>query len=193
MMAAPRIGFIGLGLMGSAIVQRLQACGYPLTALGNRNRTGIQAALARGAQEASTARELATASDIVMMCMGTSDQVEGRMRGPDGVIAGLQDGATVIDFGTSLPASTRSLASEVAEIGGAYLDAPLGRTPAHEVDGLLNIMCAGDKDAFDRVKPVLDDIAENVFFLGASGTGHTIKLLNNAFGMTVQMPWPKPS
>ncbi|MCY4178960.1 MAG: NAD(P)-dependent oxidoreductase [Litoreibacter sp.] len=180
-----KIGFMGLGLMGGAMVGRLQDQGHDLCVLANRDRTHVDKAIARGATEAKTAKELAEASEFVMLCMGTSEQVEGRMRGADGVIAGLQAGTVVIDFGTSLPASTKALAEEVAGAGGAYLDAPLGRTPAHAVDGLLNIMCAGDKAAFEKAKPVLDDLGENVFHLGASGSGHTIKLLNNFFGMTV--------
>ncbi|RLJ59254.1 2-hydroxy-3-oxopropionate reductase [Litoreibacter meonggei] len=180
-----KIGFIGLGLMGGAMVGRLQDKGHDLVVLGNRDRTYVDQAMARGATEASTAREVAEACDIVMLCMGTSDQVEGRMHGADGVIAGLKPGAVVLDFGTSLPASTKALGVEVAAAGGAYLDAPLGRTPSHAKDGLLNIMCAGDKAAFDKVKPVLDDLGENVFHLGALGSGHTIKLINNFFGMTV--------
>jgi 2-hydroxy-3-oxopropionate reductase len=107
------------------------------------------------------------------------------MQGDDGVIAGLKSGAVVIDFGTSLPASTKALGEAVTAAGGAYLDAPLGRTPAHAVDGLLNIMCSGDQAAFDKVKATLDDLGENVFHLGALGSGHTIKLINNFFGMTV--------
>lgn len=184
-MGKPAIGFIGLGLMGAAMVQRLQAVGYGVTVMANRSRGNVDAAVARGAVEVGTAREVAAASDIVMLCMGTSDQVESRMRGPDGVIAGLRKGAVVIDFGTSLPESTRALGAEVAAAGGAMLDAPLGRTPAHAVDGKLNIMGAGDKAAYDKVKPVLDDLAENVFHLGDLGAGHTIKLINNFFGMTV--------
>ena len=180
-----KIGFIGLGLMGNAMVSRLLDKGYALTVLANRSRTNVEAAVARGASEVTTPKALAEASDIVMLCVDTSQSVEARMRGDDGVIAGLKPGATVIDFGTSLPASTRILAKEVDEAGGAYLDAPLGRTPQHAFDGLLNIMCAGDKAAFDRVEPVLKDLGENVFHLGASGAGHTIKLLNNFFGMTV--------
>ncbi|MEM9797425.1 MAG: NAD(P)-dependent oxidoreductase [Pseudomonadota bacterium] len=180
----PKIGFIGLGLMGSAMVQRLLDKGYDLTILGNRDRTGIEAATARGATEGSSARDVAAASDIVMLCMGTSDQVESRMRGPDGVIAGLRPETVVIDFGTSLPGSTTALGGEVREAGGTYLDAPLGRTPSHGREGQLNIMCAGEKGAFDRVKPVLDDLGENVFHLGALGNGHTIKLINNFFAMT---------
>ena len=184
-MSKPNIGFIGLGLMGGAMVGRLQDLGYHVTVTANRSRAAIDAAVARGADEVATARDVAAASEIVMLCMDTSASVEGRMRGPDGVIAGLAPGAVVIDFGTSLPASTRALGKEVAAAGGAYLDAPLGRTPAHAKDGLLNIMAAGDADAFGRVEPVLRDLGENVFHLGALGSGHTIKLLNNFFGMTV--------
>jgi len=184
-MTKPTIGFIGLGLMGGAMVNRLQDQGYSLTVLGNRDRTYLDAAIARGAVEASSAKAVAEASDIVMLCMGTSDHVEARMRGDEGVIAGLRAGATVVDFGTSLPGSSRTLSEEVETAGGTYLDAPLGRTPSHAKDGLLNIMASGDKAAFDKVEPVLKDLGENVFHLGAIGSGHTIKLINNFFGMTV--------
>ncbi|WP_390911769.1 NAD(P)-binding domain-containing protein [Pseudosulfitobacter sp. SM2401] len=184
-MSKPTIGFIGLGLMGAAMVGRLQDLGYSLTVMANRSRPNVDAAIARGATEVSTARDVAAASDVIMLCMDTSASVEGRMRGADGVIAGLKPGATVVDFGTSLPGSTRALGVEVEAAGGHYLDAPLGRTPAHAKDGLLNIMTAGDKDAFAAVEPVLKDLGENVFHLGDLGSGHTIKLINNFFGMTV--------
>ena len=167
------------------MVGRLQDLGYRLTVLGNLDRTYLDAAIGRGAIEAETAKIVAQESDIVMLCMGTSDHVEGRMRGNDGVIAGLRPGATVIDFGTSLPGSSRTLAIEVAQAGGTFLDAPLGRTPAHAKDGLLNIMTSGDKSAFDAVEPILKELGENVFYLGSVGSGHTIKLINNFFGMTV--------
>lgn len=178
-MSKPHIGFIGLGLMGGAMVARFQEEGYSLTVLGNRDRTELDKALARGATEAASPKELAEVSDIVMICVGTSDQVEGRMRGADGVIAGLSAGKVVIDFGTSLPASTIELGSEVAATGAAYLDAPIGRTPSHAREGKLNLMCAGDEAAFVQVKPVLEAVGENVFHLGKLGNGHTIKLINN--------------
>lgn len=184
-MTKPAIGFIGLGLMGSAMVGRLLDCGYPLTVMANRSRANVDAAVARGATEVATAREVAAASDIVMLCMDTSASVESRMRGPDGVIAGVRPRACVIDFGTSLPLSTRTLGAEVEAAGASYLDAPLGRTPAHAKDGKLNIMAAGDVAAFASVEPVLQDLGENVFHLGALGAGHTVKLINNFFGMTV--------
>ncbi|WP_279388077.1 NAD(P)-dependent oxidoreductase [Cocleimonas flava] len=183
-MTKPKIGFIGLGLMGSAMVERFQEKGYALVVMANHSRTNVDAAVSRGATEVFSAREVAENSDVVMLCMGTSEQVESRMRGDEGVIAGLKSGAIVIDFGTSLPESTRTLAAEVAVAGGDYLDAPLGRTPAHAKQGLLNIMTAGNEDAFKRVKPVLQEVGENVFYLGGSGAGHTIKLFNNFIAMT---------
>ena len=184
-MNTQKLGFIGLGLMGGAMVSRLQDKGYDLVVLGNRDRTELDKAIKRGAQEAGSAKEVAEACDVVMLCMGTSEHVEGRMRGDDGVLAGLRDGAIVIDFGTSLPASTRQMAAETSDAGGTYLDAPIGRTPTHALEGQLNLMCSGDKAALDQVRPVLENLAENVFHLGEVGSGHTIKLINNFFGQVV--------
>ncbi len=183
-MSKPAIGFIGLGLMGSAMCQRMLDLGYPLTVIAHRARENVEKAIARGAVEVSTARELAERSDIVMLCVDTSASVEAQMFGDDGVIAGLKNAAVAIDFGTSLPASTRSIGEAVAAAGATYLDAPLGRTPVHALEGKLNIMCSGDEAAFGKVKPVLEDLGENVFHLGKLGSGHTIKLINNFYGMT---------
>ena len=180
-----RIGFVGLGLMGSAMVGRLQDCNYQLTVLGNKDRTGLDQALARGALEAASGVDLAKQSDVIMLCMGTSDQVEERILGEQGIISGLLSGKIIIDFGTSLPSSTKEISSKIADTGAVILDAPLGRTPHHAKDGLLNIMASGDKDAFDAVRTILENLGENVFYLGDLGTGHTIKLMNNFFGMTI--------
>ena len=186
-MTKPRTGFIGLGLMGHSICERLLDMGYPLTVLANRSRINVEKAVARGASEALTARQLAMASDIIFLCMDTSASVEARMLSEDGVIAGLNKGAIVIDFGTSLPDSTRMLGEKLKAVGATYLDAPLGRTPAHALEGKLNIMCAGEKAAYEKVLPVLKDLGENVFHLGKLGSGHTIKLINNFYGMTTAM------
>lgn len=183
-MSKPKIGFIGVGLMGSAMVECLQKAGYDVVVLGHRDRTGVDAALARGATEGANAKDVTENSDVVMFCMGTSDHVEARVYGDDGVLAGVREGQIVVDFGTSLPSSTKKIGADMAAKGASYLDAPLGRTPAHAVDGLLNIMCSGDKEAYEKIKPELDVLGENVFHLGALGSGHTIKLINNFFAMT---------
>ena len=181
---AEHIGFIGLGLMGRAMASRLLAAGHPVTVLGHKDRSGIEEVAAKGAVEALDAASLTASVDIVMLCMGTSAQVEARIFGEAGVLAGAKPNQIVIDFGTSLPASTLKIGVALAEKGAIYLDAPLGRTPAHAYDGKLNIMCAGDEDAYTCVKPVLDVLGENVFHLGKLGNGHTIKLINNYFAMT---------
>jgi len=167
------------------MVGRLQDCNYQLTVLGNKDRTGLDQALARGALEAASGVDLAKQSDVIMLCMGTSDQVEERILGEQGIISGLSSGKIIIDFGTSLPSSTKEISSKIADTGAVILDAPLGRTPHHAKDGLLNIMASGDKDAFDAVRTILENLGENVFYLGDLGTGHTIKLMNNFFGMTI--------
>ncbi len=180
----PAIGFVGLGLMGSAMVERLQSLGYPMTVIANRSRANVEAAVKRGATEVGTARELAARSEVVMLCMDTSASVEARMFGENGVIAGLRPGSLVIDFGTSLPESTKRIGAAVAEAGSRYMDAPLGRTPAHALEGKLNVMAGGAKEDYARAEPVLRDLGENVFHVGELGAGHTLKLINNFFAMT---------
>lgn len=183
-MSKPVIGFIGLGLMGNNMVENLQNKGYELQVM-DLNKDAVAAVVARGgATEATSAAELAAASDIVMLCLTTSAVVEKIVYADDGILAGIKEGSVLIDFGTSIPASTRKIGAALAEKGAGMIDAPLGRTPAHAKDGLLNIMASGDQTTFDKVKPVLDDQGENVFYLGALGAGHTTKLINNFMGMT---------
>ena len=182
-MNKPVIGFIGLGLMGSNMAECLLNNGFKLNVMG-RKREAVAAVTSRGAIEVSTPKELAETSDIIMLCVTTSDVVESLIYGDDGILAGAKEGAVVIDYGTSIPESTRKIGSDLAAKGVGMLDAPLGRTPAHAKDGLLNIMAAGDKETFEKVKPVLDVQGENVFYLGALGAGHVTKLINNFMGMT---------
>ena len=182
-MTKPVIGFIGLGLMGSNMVENLQNRGFEPIVM-DLNKDAVAAVVARGATEATSAKELAEASDIVMLCLTTSKVVEMLVYAEDGILAGIKEGAVLVDFGTSIPASTRKIGADLAKKGAGMIDAPLGRTPAHAKDGLLNIMASGEKATFDKVKPVLDIQGENVFYLGALGAGHTTKLINNFMGMT---------
>ncbi len=182
-MEQPVIGFIGLGLMGGNMAECLLKNGFELNVMG-RNKEAVAAATARGATELSSPKEIAEKSDIVMLCVTTSEVVESLIYGDNGILAGIKEGAVVIDFGTSIPASTQKIGADLAAKGAGMIDAPLGRTPAHAKDGLLNIMAAGDKETFEKVKPVLDVQGENVFHLGALGSGHVTKLINNFMGMT---------
>ena len=182
-MSKPVIGFIGLGLMGGNMVENLQKKGFEPIVM-DLNKEAVETVVARGATEAASGAELAAASDIVMLALTTSAVVEKLVYGENGILAGIKEGAVVIDFGTSIPASTRKIGADLAKKGAGMIDAPLGRTPAHAKDGLLNIMASGDEETFNKVKPVLEMQGENVFYLGALGAGHTTKLINNFMGMT---------
>ena len=183
-MSKPTIGFIGLGLMGGNMVENLQKKGFNLVVM-DLNKDAVKAVLERGnAKEAGSPKQLAEASDIIMLCLTTSEVVEKIVYGDDGILTGIRSGAVLVDFGTSIPSSTRRIGKDLAARGAGMIDAPLGRTPAHAKDGLLNIMAAGDRETFDKVKPVLEEQGENVFYLGALGAGHTTKLINNFMGMT---------
>jgi len=183
-MTKPIIGFIGLGLMGGNMVENLQTRGFTVNVM-DLNKEAVAKVIARGnATEVSTGKELAEKSDIVMLALTTSKVVELVVYGENGILAGMTEGSVLVDFGTSIPASTRKIGADLAAKGAGMIDAPLGRTPAHAKDGLLNIMAAGDLDTFNKVKPILEQQGENVFHLGALGAGHTTKLINNFMGMT---------
>ncbi|MEZ8295910.1 NAD(P)-dependent oxidoreductase [Vibrio splendidus] len=183
-MTKPVIGFIGLGLMGGNMVENLQKRGYHVNVM-DLSAEAVARVTDRGNATAFTsAKELAAASDIIQFCLTTSAVVEKIVYGEDGVLAGIKEGAVLVDFGTSIPASTKKIGAALAEKGAGMIDAPLGRTPAHAKDGLLNIMAAGDMETFNKVKPVLEEQGENVFHLGALGSGHVTKLVNNFMGMT---------
>ena len=183
-MTKPVIGFIGLGLMGGNMVENLQRRGFQVNVM-DLNKDAVAAVIARGnATEVATGKELAEKSDIVMLCLTTSKVVEMVVYGDNGILSGIKEGSVLVDFGTSIPASTRKIGADLAAKGAGMIDAPLGRTPAHAKDGLLNIMAAGDLETFNKVKPVLAVQGENVFHLGALGAGHTTKLINNFMGMT---------
>ena len=182
-MTKPVIGFIGLGLMGGNMVECLQKNGFEPLVM-DLNKEAVATVVARGATEATSPAELAAACDIVMLCLTTSAVVEKLVYAKDGILSSIKEGTVLIDFGTSIPASTRKIGVDLAKKGVGMIDAPLGRTPAHAKDGLLNIMASGDQEIFDKVKPVLDVLGENIFYLGALGAGHTTKLINNFMGMT---------
>ena len=183
-MSKPVIGFIGLGLMGGNMVENLQKRGFEVIVM-DLNQEAVDRVLARGnASQASSPKELAEKSDIVQFCLTTSAVVEKIVYGENGIMEGIKEGSVLIDFGTSIPASTKKIGADLAAKGVGMIDAPLGRTPAHAKDGLLNIMAAGDKATFDKYESMLKEQGENVFYLGALGAGHTTKLINNFMGMT---------
>ena len=180
------IGFIGAsGLMGHGMARHLLAKGHPLALTVHRNRERVADLLAAGATEAATPAALAAASEIVVLCVTGSPQVEAAVEGADGLLAGARRGLVIVDCSTSEPGSTARLRERCAAAGVAFVDAPLSRTPVEAEAGRLNVMVGADDAVFARLEPVLRCFAENVFHVGGPGAGHTLKLLNNFIAQAV--------
>jgi 3-hydroxyisobutyrate dehydrogenase-like beta-hydroxyacid dehydrogenase len=181
----PRIGFVGIGLMGHGIAKNLVTKGYPLTLRLHRNRKAADDLLAAGAKEVGSYAELARASDIVILCVTGAPQVEEVMFGPDGIASAARNGLVVIDTSTSEPATTTKTREALAPKGVRFVDAPLARTPVEAEAGKLNIMVGADDATFDELKPVLGAFCENIIHAGPAGHGLVLKLINNFIAQAI--------
>ena len=175
----PRIGYIGVGLMGHGAAKNILLKGYPLTVLGNRNRAPVQDLVTRGAGEAKTAQEAASQSDIVFTCLPSSVEVEATVFGERGLLAGAHSGMILVDSTTADPNSTRRIGSELEKRGCAMVDGPLGRTPKEAEEGKLNTFLGGRPEIVAKVRPVIECYAETIIEAGPLGSAHTLKLVNN--------------
>jgi len=184
-MDKPRIGFIGVGLMGHGIARNLVAKGYPLTLRAHRNRAPVDDLVARGAQEAKTSADVARAADIVFLCVTGAPQVEETVAGAQGIAAAARDGLIVVDTSTSEPAMTARLRDMLAAKGVRFVDAPLARTPVEAEAGKLNIMVGADDATFAALKPVLQAFCENIVHAGPPGHGIVLKLINNFIAQAI--------
>lgn len=182
-MTKPAIGMIGVGLMGHGIAKNIVEAGYPLTVVAHRRRQAVDDLVARGAAEASCVKELAERSEIIHLCVTGSAQVEELVRGPGGIMEGLQPDAVVVDCSTSDPVSTLALAAEIEAAGGHMADAPLSRTPKEAWEGTLDAMVGASPETFKRIKPVIECWAGVIVHLGEVGLGHKMKLINNFIAM----------
>jgi 3-hydroxyisobutyrate dehydrogenase-like beta-hydroxyacid dehydrogenase len=181
----PRIGFIGLGLMGHGMAKNLVGKGFPLTIRVHRNRKAAEDILAAGAKEAKTNAELAQASDVVILCVTGSPQVEEIIYGENGILGVARPGLVIVDTSTAEPASTAKIRGDLAAKGAAYVDAPLARTPKEAEEGRLNTMVGADDATFTRLKPVFSAYCENIVHAGPPGHGHMLKLVNNFIAMSI--------
>jgi 3-hydroxyisobutyrate dehydrogenase-like beta-hydroxyacid dehydrogenase len=179
-----KIGFIGVGMMGHGIAKNLLEKGFPVTAMAHRNRAPLEDLLEKGAQEAATPKAIAENSDIIILCVTGSPQVEQCMDGSDGIIANCRSGSIVIDCSTAEPTSTDRIANDLKAKGVTLVDAPLARTPVEAEEGRLNTMVGADDDVFAEVKPILAAFCENIFHVGGPGAGHKVKLVYNFLAMS---------
>jgi 3-hydroxyisobutyrate dehydrogenase-like beta-hydroxyacid dehydrogenase len=178
-----RIGFIGLGLMGHGMAKNLLKKGHALSFLVHRNRSNLGDLLDLKAKEASSPKELIANSDVVILCVTGTPQVEANVYGANGLLEGCRKGQIVVDTSTAEPASTDRIRADFAGKGVRFVDAPLARTPQHAEDGKLNCMVGADPQTLAEVKPVLEKFCENIFHVGGPGSGHKVKLVYNFVAM----------
>jgi 2-hydroxy-3-oxopropionate reductase len=174
------VGFIGLGVMGKPMAKHVQAKGYPLVVV-SRSRPPVDELVSLGARAGSSPADVARSSTIVITMLPDTPDVERVLEGPDGVIAGLQRGAIVIDMSSISPVATRRLAAKVAEAGGAMLDAPVSGGEIGAINAQLSIMVGGDATAFAKARAVLACMGhpERIVHVGAEpGSGQICKVCN---------------
>ena len=180
-----RIGFVGVGLMGHGMAKNLIEKGFAVSILGNRNRAPVEDLKARGAAEEATPRALAETTDAVILCLPNSAIVESVVLGPDGILEAARPGFVLVDSSTADPLSTKRVAAALAAKGADTLDAPLTMTPKEAEAGTLNVLVGGEAAVLDRMRPAFDAYARNVFHIGALGSAHALKLVNNFMSMTI--------
>lgn len=173
------LGMIGIGMMGHGIASNLLKHGHRLTVLEHPGNQALSALLAAGARTCATPQALAAQSDVIILCVTGSPQVEAVLLGEDGVLQGLRPGTVVIDCSTAVPTSTEKVAALVMAQGGQFLDAPMTRTPKEAAEGRLNLLVGGDAALFESCRPLLACFAENIVHTGPIGSGHRMKLLHN--------------
>jgi 3-hydroxyisobutyrate dehydrogenase-like beta-hydroxyacid dehydrogenase len=184
-MDKPRIGFVGVGLMGHGIAKNLATKGFPLAVRVHRNRKPLEDLLAAGATEVATNADLARGNDIVFLCVTGAPQVEEIVNGKDGIASAAKPGLVVIDTSTSEPSTTTRMREGLAEKGVLFVDAPLARTPVEAEQGRLNIMVGADDATFVKLKPVLSAFCENIVHAGPPGHGIVLKLINNFIAQAI--------
>jgi 3-hydroxyisobutyrate dehydrogenase-like beta-hydroxyacid dehydrogenase len=178
-MTIKTVGLIGVGLMGHGIGKNVVEKGFALNVMAHRNRGPVDDLVKRGAKEMTSAAEIAKHSDMVIVCVTGTPQVEAIVHGADGLLAGAKKGLVIADCSTAVPDSTVKLAGECAEKSVHFVDTPMTRTPNEAEAGKLGLMVGGDIAIIDRIRPVLETFADMIVHTGAVGTGHQMKLINN--------------
>jgi len=180
-----RLGFVGLGVMGSRVVKRLLDAGHAVTGY---NRTSAKARwlVEAGMTLAATPRAVAESSDITFTMVTNTAALRSFMEGEDGLCAGMRPGMIHLDMSTVSPAISRELADRVKATGASMLDSPVSGSVVTLEEGKLTLMVGGDHDVFKKVEPILLDIGPKATYVGANGLAVTMKIATN-LSLAVQM------
>jgi 2-hydroxy-3-oxopropionate reductase len=174
-----RIGFIGLGVMGRPMADNLLAAGHELFVY--RGRTDL------AAHVCASAKEVAERSEVVILMVPDTPDVEAALFAPGGAAEGLRAGSLVIDMSSISPTATIGFAQLIEKLGCDYLDAPVSGGELGARDGTLTIMAGGRPDVFERARPIFDVLGKNVTLIGGPGAGQTAKVANQIIvGLTIE-------
>jgi 3-hydroxyisobutyrate dehydrogenase-like beta-hydroxyacid dehydrogenase len=179
------LGFIGLGVMGGNMVERLLSKGHSVVGY-NRTRSKAQPLIDKGMKWARSPQEAATTADIVLAMVTNSAALDEIANGPDGLLSGMSAGKVFVDMSTVSPDVSRALAAKIREKGADMVDAPVSGSVITLQQGKLSLMVGGRKETFDRVKPVLEDIGPKVTYVGPNGLAVAMKIATN-LSLAVQM------
>ena len=173
-----KIGLVGTGMLGEAVGLHLMKSGHSLVAY-NRTKSKTSNLEKNGAIISDTPKHVAESSELVITCVKDADAVDDVLFAQDGIIAGNHDGLVVAEMSTINPSNAMQNSKRLGEEGINSLEIPVMGGPNVAIDGKLVLMASGDKDVFDKYKQVFDTIANKTFFLGKSGSAHSIKIAMN--------------
>lgn len=180
-----KLGFVGLGVMGSQMVDRLLKKGHEITGY-NRTRSKAEWLVERGMRWADSPREVVQASDVTFSMVTNSAALSAIANGQDGLLAGLQAGKILVDISTVSPAVSRAMAVKVREKGADMLDSPVSGSVITLQEGNLSVMVGGRPETFEKVKSILQDIGPKVTHVGDNGLALALKIASN-LSLAVQM------
>ncbi|HUH59635.1 MAG TPA: NAD(P)-dependent oxidoreductase [Candidimonas sp.] len=181
-----RVGFIGLGTMGRHMAANLQKAGFKLVVY-DVVPAAAEAAVRNGATAARSVRQASELSDVVILMLPNTPDVQAVVYGDGGLMASPPPGRLIVDMSTISPGAARQISADFSRHGVAFLDAPVSGGPVGAENANLTIMAGGDEDAFKRVLPVFRGMGTTITHVGASGAGQTLKLCNQLIcGVNIQ-------
>ncbi len=174
----PKIGFMGLGIMGGAMAANIHRAGFPLMVY-NRSADKTRKFAGLGVGVASSPKSLAHATDVIILMVTGPEAIDSLLFGPDGAAASLNDRKILINMSSVSPAYTRSLAQKLAPTGAAFVDAPVSGTKKPAEEGTLLILAGGDQEKVREVTPILEAMGKKVIYCGEAGQGSMMKMTIN--------------
>lgn len=175
------VGFIGLGNMGGGMAGNIQKADYPMVVL-DLQQSIMQGFIDNGAKAGTSAADIASQCDVMFTSLPGPKEVEAVALGTHGILEGIKPGGIYVDLSTSRPTLIREIEPKFQEKGAYVLDAPVSGGKSGAASGNLAVMVGGEREIYDRIKPLLDSFGDKVFYAGAIGAGSVCKLVHNMIG-----------